>query len=159
MSDVGFDVTLMVNNDPYNKIQKSPVTVGNAYKGVLKEECSLVDPVILLEIDSVPVGANYAYIEAFGRYYFIKNVESYRNGLWSVSLHCDVLMTYSAGILASPVVVARSSSNFNMLLNDDSYYCQENPHIFTKAFPSGFDTSTASYVLALIGQAATGEEE
>lgn len=157
MSDVpGFDVTLMLNSEPYNKISKSPSTVLTA-RGELKEDCSLMDPVILIASDTTPTGVNYAYIEAFGRYYFIKNIESYRTGLWSVEMHCDVLKTYSAAILSSPAVVARSSSNFNMLMNDDHYYCQENPHIFTKAFPKGFDTSADSYILALIGQAVTGE--
>lgn len=158
---MSFPIQLMLNSEPYNKIQKSPTVVATV-SGTLKEECSLMDPEILIERSEPIIDANYAYIEFsenVGKYYFIKNVEAYRSGLWRVSMHCDVLMTYAAGILSSPAIVARSSSNFNMMMNDDHYYTQENPMIFTKAFPNGFDTSTASYVLALIGQADTGEEE
>lgn len=153
---MSFAVDLKLNTEPYNKITKSPSTVLTA-TGELKEECSLMDPVILIASDTAPTGVNYAYIADFGRHYFIKNIEAYRTGLWSVEMHCDVLKTYSAAILSSPAVVARSSSNFNMLMNDDHYYTQENPHIFTKAFPSGFDTSADSYILALIGQAVASE--
>lgn len=149
---MSFAVDLKLNTEPYNKITKNPATVFTA-TGELKEECSLVDPVILIAADTAPTGVNYAYIAEFGRYYFIKNIESYRTGLWSIEMHCDVLKTFASGILSSPAVVSRSSSNFNMMMNDDHYYTQENPHIFTKAFPSGFDTSADSYILALIGQA------
>lgn len=155
---MSFAIQLMLNTEPYNKIQKSP-TVIITVNGTLKDDCSLIDPEVIIDRAEAITDANYAYIEAFGRYYFIKNVEAYRTGLWLVSLHCDVLMTYASGILSSPAIVARSSSNFNMMMNDDHYYTQENPMIFTKAFPNGFDTSTASYVLALIGQADTGGEE
>lgn len=149
---MSFSVDLKLNTEPYNKITKNPTTVFTA-TGELKDGCSLMDPVILIASDTAPTGINYAYIAEFGRYYFIKNIDAYRTGLWSIDMHCDVLKTYSAAILSSPAVVARSSSNFNMLMNDDHYYTQENPHIFTKAFPSGFDTSADSYILALIGQA------
>ena len=147
---MSFPVQLMLNSDPYNKIQKSPTVVA-AVNGTLKEECSLMDPEILIERSEPIIDANYAYIEFsenVGKYYFIKNVEAYRSGLWRVSMHCDVLMTYADGILSSPVIVARSSTRV---------FCSSfETLIFTKAFPNGFDTSTASYVLALIGQADTG---
>ena len=154
---MSFPIQLMTNSEPINKINKSPSNVGNAVEGSLMDACSIVDPVVLIELDSVPAGVNYAYIAAFNRYYFIRDVQSYRTGLWKFTMHCDVLKSFSAAILSSPAVVARSSSNFNMLLNDDKYFCQENPHIFTKAFPSGFDTSADSYILALVGQAVASE--
>lgn len=154
---MSFNVSLILNSDPYNKIDKDVTNVIATYTGSLVDESSIIDPVILVESETLP-GGNYVYIADFGRYYFLKNIESYRTGLWRLSLHVDVLTTYAAGILSSPAIVARSSSNFNMLLNDDHYYCQENPHIFTKAFPSGFDTSVASYVLALVGKAVSASE-
>lgn len=154
---MSFTVTVMQNNEPYNKINKS-VTSGTDFTGSLVDESSIIDPVIMLESSTVPAG-NYAYISDFGRYYFIRNIESYRTNLWRVTMHCDVLRSFASGIMSSPAIVARSSNNFNMYLNDDHYFCQENPYIFTKTFPSGFDTSNASYVLALIGKSVTGGDE
>lgn len=153
---MSFAIDLYSNTEPYNKILKSPTRILET-SGELKEECSLIDPEVIIEYAGTLTGVNYAHIPEFGRYYFIKNIESYRTNLWRVTLHCDVLFSFSAGILSSPAIAARSSNNFNMMLNDDHYYTQENPMIFTKAFPSGFNTAQASYVLALIGQAATGE--
>lgn len=151
---MSFDVVLMRNDEPYNKISKTPVTI-QTVSGTLKEECTLVDPEILIEYSTAVTGANYAYIAEFGRYYFIKNAESYRNGLWSIQLHTDVLKSFASSIMSSPAIVARSSSNFNMMLNDDHYFTQENPYIFTQVFPSGFNTAQASFILALIGESVS----
>lgn len=148
---MSFPIVLQYNKDPYNKISKSPLPVATI-TGDLREETSIVDPEILVEYDGALTAANYAYIESFRRWYFIKNIESYRDKLWRISMHCDVLKTFSEGILGSPAILARSSSNFNMYLNDPSFKCQQNPIIMTKAFPSGFDTSLSSYVLALVGE-------
>mgnify|MGYP007012534478 CR=1 FL=1 len=148
---MSFPVVLMLNKDPYNKIMKAPETI-TTVEGTLKDTTTIVDPEILIEYAGTFRGINYAYIEELGRYYFIKNVESYRNGLWAVQMHTDVLMSFQSSILNSPAIAARSSNNFNMMLNDDHFYTQEKPYIFTKEFPSGFDTTNASFVLALIGE-------
>lgn len=154
---MSFPIQLMRNNDPYNKINKAPVPVLTV-EGELKDNCTIVDPDIMIQYDGAFIGANYAYIPAFGRYYFIKNAETPSNGLWTLSMHTDVLKSFASSILNSPATVARSSNNFNMYLNDDHYGIQENPYIFTKSFPAGFDTSLASYVLALVGVSDNGEE-
>lgn len=154
---MSFDIHLMMNNDPYNKINKNPVTVSTV-TGELVDNCNIVDPEIMIQYDGAFINANYAYIPEFGRYYFIKNAETPSNGLWKLTMHTDVLMSFASAILHSPATVARSSNNFNMYLNDDHFAIQENPYIFTKAFPSGFDTSLASYVLALVGVSDNGEE-
>ena len=148
---MSFQIVLMKNSDPYNKINKNPTTV-QTVEGTLKEECTIVDPEVLIEYTGALTSANYAYIAEFGRYYFIRNAESYRNGLWSIQLHTDVLKSFASSIMSSPAIVARSSSNFNMMLNDDHYFTQENPYIFTQTFPSGFNTAQASFILALIGE-------
>ena len=152
------DVQLMKNMDPYNKIWKTPEAV-TTVSGELKENCTIVDPVITIQYSGAFINANYAYIPTFGRYYFIKNAETPSNGLWTLTMHTDVLMSFASSILNSPATVSRSSNNFNMYLNDDHYGIQENPYIFTKNFPSGFDTSLASYVLALVGVSDNGEVE
>lgn len=151
---MSFQIELMKNSDPYNKINKSPASV-QMVEGTLKEECTIVDPEVLIEYTGALTSSNYAYIPEFGRYYFIRNAESYRNGLWSIQLHTDVLKSFASSIMTSPAIVARSSSNFNMMLNDDHYFTQENPYIFTQVFPSGFNTAQASFILALIGESVS----
>lgn len=146
------DIYLCYNNEPYNKISKAISTSGLMLQGTLRDETSIVDPEVLIEYNGVLTDYNYAQIADFRRFYFIRNIESVRQNLWRVSMHCDVLKTFSEGILGSPVIVERSSSKFNMMLNDPYYRVQQNPIVMTKVFPNGFDTSHASYVLALVGE-------
>lgn len=148
---MSFVIDLMYNSDPYNKISKNPSSV-RQLTGTLRSETSIVDPEIVVEYSGTLTDCNYAHIPALSRWYFIRNIDSVRNNLWKLYLHCDVLKTFSEGILGSPVIVGRSSVNFNMYLNDPFYKCQQNPIVMTQVFPNGFDTSNAAYVLALVGE-------
>lgn len=146
---MSFNIVFMYNNEPMNKISKTPVEKFTL-EGVLKEESSIVDPVILIEKDN-PIEANYAYIAAFNRYYYIKDITSVRDGLWRITMHTDVLKTFSEGILDSPCIVAKSSSRFNLYLNDSDYKCLQDDIIMTKSFTTGFNLAYSTYVVAILG--------
>ncbi|MBO7731709.1 MAG: hypothetical protein J6S67_04135, partial [Methanobrevibacter sp.] len=68
---------------------------------------------------------------------------------------CDVLKTFSEGILGSPCIAAKSSSRFNLYINDDDYKCQQNDIIQSFEFPSGFDLANSRFYLMLTGQVTT----
>ena len=146
---MSFSIQFMYNNEPMNKISKSPEALFTL-EGTLKDESSVVDPVILIEHEN-PVNANYAYISVFNRYYYIKDIECVRSGLWRVHMHTDVLKTFSDGILDSPCIVAKSSSRFNLYLNDADYKCLQSDIIAIKDFPSGFDLTDSMFVAAILG--------
>lgn len=147
---MSFDIVFMYNNEPMNKISKNPETLFTL-SGTLRDESSIVDPVILVEHDD-PISANYAYIAQFRRYYYIKNIESVRTKLWRITMHCDVLKTFSEGILSSPCIVAKSSSRYNLYLNDPDYKCVQQDIIMTQDFPSGFNIAGSYYVLTILGE-------
>lgn len=151
---MSFNIVFMYNNEPMNKISKTPVEKFTL-SGVLKEESSIVDPVILIEKDN-PIEANYAYIAEFNRYYYIKDITSVRNGLWRITMHTDVLKTFSEGILNSPCIVAKSSSRFNLYLNDSDYKCLQDDIIMTKTFTSGFNLANSTFVAAILGDKEAG---
>lgn len=145
----GFDIILMQNSDPINKITKNPTTVsGAAYTGQLVEGTSVSNPDILVESATLP-GGNYAHIPAFGRYYYITGIDSEHNGLWRIHMHVDVLKSYESQILANTAVIARSSDTFNLYLEDSRYKAYADPIVVTRVFPSGFNTF--QYVLAMLG--------
>lgn len=149
---MAFQIDFHYNNEPMNKITKN---IGNgtlqfSCSGVLRDESSVVDPVILIEYTN-PVAANYAYIAEFRRYYYIRNWEAVRSGLWRCTMHTDVLKTFSEGILGSPCVVSKSSNRFNLYLNDNDYKIKQNDLISTQAFPNGFDIGNIRFVLTLLG--------
>lgn len=145
---MSFTVQLMNNQEELNKINKNPSTVLSV-DGTLREETSLIDPVILIEYNGTLTSVNYAYIAEFHRYYFITQVESVRTGLWRVYMHCDVLKTYAQGILGCQCVVARNENKYNLLLNDAYFKVYSNPRVQVLNFPSKFSGET--YVLVMKG--------
>ena len=86
--------------------------------GVLREECSLLNPSIILEFDTIPV-FNYLSIENFGgnedfsRYYFIKNITSVRKNVWRLDLHEDVLQTFYNNIHNASGFILRNENYLN----------------------------------------------
>lgn len=140
-------IDLMTNSDPLNKIVKAP-TSGTSLTGSLVEGTDIMDPDILIESASLPAG-NYAYIQDFGRYYYITNIESVKNGLWRLHMHVDVLMSFSSQILANTAVIARAASTWNLYLEDSRYKAYADPIVVTRVFPNGFNTY--QYVLAMLG--------
>lgn len=138
-------------NNISNKINKSiPGTPDLTLTGSLKDGSDILDPVITISKNGVP-DYNYAFIPEFNRYYFIAPPTNVRKDLWEMSLHVDVLYTYRQGILTAPCVVAKSSSNYNLYLNDSNYKCYQNPLIFSDTFPAGFDVSQAHFIMTLFG--------
>lgn len=154
---MSFSIYLHTNADPVNKIKKavrSNPTSGTAYTGQLVDGTSIIDPDILVESATPPVG-NYAYILEFGpdantgRYYFIKDIESEKTNLWRLHMHVDVLASFADQILANTAVIARNSYLWNLYLEDSRFKAYANPYIVTKVFPSGFNTF--QFVLAMLG--------
>lgn len=76
----------------------------------LRDESSVVDPDILINSTSNLSSYNYCYIPDFNRYYFINNVTSVRNGIWSLSLHVDVLMSYKSDFLKLNAIISRQEN-------------------------------------------------
>lgn len=145
---MSFTINLMNNQEELNKISKNPSSVLSV-TGELREETSIIDPVVIIEYNGTLTNVNYAYIGTFHRYYFITQIESVRTGLWRVCMHCDVLKTYAQGILACKCVVARNENQFNLLLNDAYFKVYSDPRVQVLNFPQKF--SGFSYVLAMKG--------
>ena len=109
-------ITLYTNYSEENKIGKS-LSSGTVVSGTLREETSIMTPTV--EIAVASISSNYAYITDFGRYYFITDIVSVRNGLWRVSFKCDVLETYKSQILENEATLARQENLHNLYLKDD----------------------------------------
>lgn len=137
------------NSSPVNAVYKTTDLV-ISLTGTLREESSIINPVITVSgIDDYVSSINYAYIPEFARYYFVTNIESVRNGLWRVSMHVDVLYTYSEDILSNYAIIERNENEYDLHLNDGLFQTQQNPRIAQYPFPSGFNTW--NFVLAVAG--------
>ena len=146
---MAFNIVLQVNSSEANKITKTISDI-KTVSGSLKEETSIIDPVIKIECDlSSVVGCNYLSIPAFGRSYFVNNIRSIRTGLVEFACHVDVLSSFASGIRGNTAIVKRQENNWNLYLNDGSFKVYQNPNVLTKAFPSGF--TKQEFVLAVAG--------
>lgn len=142
-------ITLCSNISEYNAVNKSIIEL-TTLTGTLREESSIIDPVITVsDIDDYVGSMNYAYIPEFNRYYFITNVESVRDNLWRISFHVDVLFTYRAEIESNHAIIERNEIQYDLKLNDGLFKTQQNPRIAQFPFPSGFNTW--NFVLAIAG--------
>ena len=76
--------------------------------GSLRNKSSIITPVFVLETN--PIGYNYCYIPAFGRYYYITNIIAIRKNLFQLQLKCDVLMTYQTEIYSLQALIDREEN-------------------------------------------------
>lgn len=143
-------ISLKTNSSPKNAINKT-LTNGASYEGTLKEGSSITDPVILVQSATMP-GGNYAEIEAFGRFYFIKDIVNTNTDLWEIHLHSDPLYTFREAIMHAPCIITKTASNdFNLYLPDPNFKCQQNTKIGMVPFPSGFSIDNARYYVTFFG--------
>lgn len=115
------DLTMILydNQAEKNRVYKAPkLTALDTIKGTLREEASIVKPVITFEYPSVPK-INYVYIPNFGRYYYVDDIVSVRQNMWKVSLHVDVLMSYFTYIFNLSGTVERNEFEYNDLIEDN----------------------------------------
>ena len=153
---MAFSITLYKSRADEKLVNKtyelqSPLTV----TGTLKEETSLVRPILLIDTTNISIyqpnkipDFNYAYIQAFGRYYFITDIVSIRNNLWEVSLECDVLYTYKDAILECYGFIDRCERGYNPMVTDNLVTVTNELEITTTRRTNDvFDTKDGSVVL------------
>ena len=142
-------MTIKLYNNTSDKIvvDKSITQIGSDITGTLREDCSIIDPVIAIEGLS-DLSVNYAYISEFGRYYYINNIVC-RGKLFELHMHVDVLKTYAGGIRGNKAVVARQQNEYNLYLTDGVFKTESIPHYEIRQFPSGF--SGYHFILAVAG--------
>ena len=142
------NVTLYTNLSPINKINKA-LTSLNSYPITLRAECDVLNPTIQITAE-ISFNANYMYIDNFGRYYFITDIKSIRNGVYEVTGRVDVLQTYASAILGNTAVIARQQNKYNVYLNDTDFVIEQKPKTQTRTFPSGFNDEP-NIILVLAG--------
>lgn len=90
--------------------------------GSIIGECSVTDPVISIQIQGEVKPFNYFYIPEFGnRYYYVTNNTVVRTGVYEISGHVDVLMTYRDGIRNCSALINRQENLRNLYLDDDRF--------------------------------------
>lgn len=141
-------VKLYTISDDKEHIEKS---LGTALElnCTIKEQTSVQDPVIRINSSSNLSGYNYAYIERYGRYYYIRDIKVVPNNFWEITMHSDVLMSRKAQIRALKGTITRSENIYNGYLNDSQYKALAYRKIVTKQFPTAVNQDT--FILMTVG--------
>ena len=143
------EIILYKNHSEKNKIGKS-LTDQISYTGTLKDETSVINPVILLEAGNLSL-YNYAYIPDFHRYYFIRDIVSVRTGLWRLTFDVDVLESFKSGILNLNVILSDSeTAGASNYLNGDQWRANVKTKTDIINFSSGL-RETGTYILITAG--------
>lgn len=142
-------VEIYTNNSADNVVTKN-ITLITTLTGTLRKECSMLDPVIEVQGMSNATAAicNYAKIESFGRYYFVKNI-TLKGNLWVLTMHVDVLSSFQTPLKSLDAVIARQENRYNLYLRDGYFKTYANSHISVEKFPGSFDTQ--QFIFAVSG--------
>ena len=141
-------INLYINKSEKERVSKT-LSNEKTFTGTLREQTSIIDPVISIETAENISGYNYMYIPEFGRYYYIRGIDSVKNNLWKVSAHVDVLMSFKSQILQNSGVIERQENKWNLYLPDPDFQTSNKTQIQTKKFPKGF--GNRSYILVISG--------
>lgn len=92
------------------------------YDCILKESSGVLSPLLKLNLGIAgnPAIYNYAYIQTFTRYYYVREW-TFENGLWCASLNIDPLATWKNEIGLNTSYVLRCSNRYNGDIRDDMY--------------------------------------
>ena len=129
-----------------NQTNELTKTLNNAVvvNGSFRSEIDAID--VVVEIESNTFDFNYIYIPSLNKYYFLQNIVHVNAKIIRMQLHCDVLMTYKADILASYGLVTQGGTINPYYSSIESDSRQE---IRRVTFPYTFN-STGNYVLVTI---------
>ena len=143
------NLNIFQNNSDVNVVWKQ-LTPKTQLQGTLREDCSIIDPIIKVQ----GIGAsdlpfiNYCEIVEFGRYYYIKDIVCVGN-LYELRCHIDVLMTYKDQIKNIPAVIARQETNNNVMLTDGMIKTYADPIIEIRKSNGGF--TDFQYIFTVAG--------
>lgn len=147
-----FDIQFGVTTEEKGKVNKN-VNFDFTATGTLKDATSIVEPVLLVKVDIVGLSYhNYMYIENFGRYYYITDMVSVRNGLVEIHAKCDPLMSFKQYLYNVTAIIDKQTFAYNLYLPDGTLKKYAYPIVREYMYSNGFDTTNGDYVLTVAGK-------
>ena len=147
-------------SDDRKKIFKTLNPIGSATMNV-KSPCNIMRPVV--EITKESVGnlwdrCNYAYIQAFGRYYFVDSITVENDGIITLELTIDVLFTYAEQLKRTQFQVVRAQRYYDRFFIDtqiplkvDKAIRQDPQKDFLGSLPQDTGTNKYNYIMTVAG--------
>ena len=147
-------ITLYKSPGERNRLSRSLTTVKTISNAELTDTVNVETPELLIDRDDTIIGFDYAYIQAFGRYYFLNDLQIVNGNQFKLFLESDPLMSFRHGILNSQCIAKRSTSNINPELEDNQAAFKNIPKRIHFKMANGFEPSATGwcYVLTLGGK-------
>lgn len=120
---------------------------------VLKERCSVINPIFELQTTTNLSAINYARIDAFNRFYFVS--VSYERDTVILTMTCDVMATYKSQIGASSEYVLRAASDYDGDIIDTLYPTKADNSFVAGSAHDVFSDENISYVIGIINNTTT----
>lgn len=137
-------------SDDINVMGKSIPTPTSTHTILLKDGCSVDNPVVTFSaVASAIAPLNYAYIDSFGRYYYITDRKSLVNGVVELTLESDPLQSFKTEIGNCDAIVRRQENDANGYLQDDQYNAMAYEAVATQPWPKSIDDF--SFILMTVG--------
>jgi hypothetical protein len=147
---MAINISLYQITEPENVFPKTIGTAVATHTITLKDGCSIDKPTVSFSGgSSIMATLNYAYIDAFGRYYFIRDRNMTVNGVCELTLESDPLQSFSTEIKACTATITRNQNVRQGYLSDSGYNALAYQGVQYKTFPNAL--TDASYILVTVG--------
>lgn len=147
---MAINISLYQIAEPENVFPKTIGTAVSTHTITLKDGCSIDKPTVSFSGGSAVMATlNYAYIDAFGRYYFIRDRNMTVNGVCELTLESDPLQSFSTEIKACTATITRNQNVRQGYLSDSGYNALAYQGVQYKTFPNAL--TDASYILVTVG--------
>lgn len=144
------NITLYRNNSEKNRLNKVLTIVENYNNATLREHDTSIEKPVIRFTRSSPTGFNYVFIEEFRRYYFVDDIIIINNGMLSLKLSVDVLMSFKTQILAQKAIIEKSTNNSNYYLRDNNWMITAKTKTDILNFSNGF-LNSGEFILITAG--------
>ena len=121
--------------------------------GNIKTDCDIMNPELETSYHTEIMTANYMYIAAFSRYYFIDKITVSAQRLY-IQAHVDVLTTYKTDIVKLRCVIERQQdkNKCSMYVPDKAFKAESRKIVSIRQLSNKFyKASNSSYILTTGG--------
>lgn len=143
-------LTFYAIQDDYRKLNKTLGTSTGSSTGDLHERVNDLQFTVRIpgSMATVAGGANYCYVDLFGKYYFVEGIDIENNTVY-VNLKEDVRMNFATQIQNLHCTVDRSASLFQGYLYDAGYQLLAYKRAAIRNFPVGVESDVM--ILTTVG--------
>lgn len=135
---MAINISLYQITDDERVVGKNIGTAVSTHTITLKGGCSIDNPVVSFSAQASAIAPlNYAYIDTFQRYYFIRDRKSLVNGVVELTLESDPWESFKTALENCTATIARNENASNGYLPDDAYQLLSYKCIKTFEFPTG----------------------